>query len=174
MEGDKLESFKNMYNTVFPVLIRIAYHISGDMEVSEDLCQEAFIRYYRRGIPFPTTNQAKYWLIRVVKNLSLNYIKKKTREKRAYNIIARDSNQSAESGETLLINDEINRNVKAAIIKLPYNLRTAIVLREYGGLNYKEIAKILRITEGNVKVRIYRARTCLKNVLEEEKVYVSE
>ena len=74
---DGINTFREVYQQIFPVLIRIAFHITGDMTVSEDLCQEAFIKYHQRMIPFPNIDQAKYWLIRVVKNLSLNFEKRK-------------------------------------------------------------------------------------------------
>jgi len=53
---------------------------------------------------------------------------------------------------------------------LPKNLREVLVLKEYGDLDYQEIAKILGISVGNVKVRAHRARTRLAVVLEEKGV----
>ena len=56
--------FEQVYSEVYPLLFKVAYRISGDLTVSEDLCQEAFIRYYKRIVPLPSQEQAKYWLIR--------------------------------------------------------------------------------------------------------------
>jgi RNA polymerase sigma-70 factor (ECF subfamily) len=56
--------------------------------------------------------------------------------------------------------------VQDAVDKLPRSLRDVIVLKEYGGLPYSEIAKTLGISEGNVKVRVHRARERLTNLLE--------
>ena len=58
--------------------------------------------------------------------------------------------------------------------KLPKNLQDVIMLREYADLNYKEIGKVLGITEGNVKVRIFRAREQLVKIIGEENVFLSD
>jgi len=52
--------------------------------------------------------------------------------------------------------------------KLPENLRIVLILKEYGGLNYKEIGRSLGISEGNVKVRVFRARERLSGLLDAE------
>ena len=61
---------------------------------------------------------------------------------------------------------------KAALDKLPENLRVVLILREYAELNYKEIGRVLGITEGNVKVRIFRAREQLAKIIGENDVYL--
>lgn len=173
-EGTIIESFEKVYDEVFPILFRIVYHITNDTAASEDLCQEAFIRYYNRAIPLPSLDQSKYWLIRVVKNLSFNYIKRKGREHSAYlKVHMEQKKETAESGETELIKKETRVIVQEALKKLPLKLRSVLIFREYGGLSYKEIGKILKITEGNVKVRVFRAREHLNKIIKEGEVYVS-
>ncbi|RKX77257.1 MAG: RNA polymerase subunit sigma-24 [Spirochaetes bacterium] len=166
-KADDLQSFKNIYEKVFPVIFRIAYRITGDMDIAEDLCQEAFLRYYDKATPLASIDEVKYWLIRVVKNLAYNHEKRKGREKSAYEKLSRLPQRSPESGENLFIKKEIRENVQKALNRLPYKLRITLVMREYGGLSYKEIAKILKISEGNVKVRVFRAREILGNIMKE-------
>ncbi len=166
------ESFTSIYEAVYPVIIRVAYHITGNMSVSEDLCQEAFIKYYNRAGTLPTVDQVKYWLIRVIKNLSYNYEKRKGRERKAYEKVIREPQRTEESGEIELIRNETNTIIRNALDKLPHKLRTILVLKEYTGLSYKEIAATLKITEGNVKVRVFRARASLQKLLNEEDIYV--
>ena len=165
--------FEKVYDTVYPLLYKIAYRITGDTDISDDLCQEAFIRYYNRVIPLPNLDQSKYWLIRVVKNLALNYNKRKGREKKAYDRFLKEPKPVVRSGETELLRTESAELVQAALEKLPFKLRSIIVLREFGGLSYKEIAKVAGISESNVKIRVYRAREQLKKHLDEEEVHVS-
>jgi RNA polymerase sigma-70 factor (ECF subfamily) len=62
--------------------------------------------------------------------------------------------------------------VQEALNILPEKLRIVLVLKEYGNLNYKEIASALDISEGNVKVRVYRARERLARYLKEGDLYV--
>lgn len=165
--------FKKVYDAVYPLLYKIAYRMVGDADASNDLCQEAFIRYYKRVIPFPSLDQAKYWLIRVVKNLALNYEKRRGREKKAYDRYLKEPKPEMRSGETELLRTESAKIVQEALEKLPFKLRTAIILREFGGLSYREIAKVTGISESNVKVRVFRAREQLKRNLDEEEIHVS-
>ena len=165
--------FEKVYDAVYPLLFRIAYRITGDTDVSDDLCQEAFIRYYKRVIPLPDVEQSKYWLIRVVKNLALNYEKRKGREKKAYDRYVKEPKPVIRSGESELLRTESAQLVQSALERLPFKLRSVIVLREFGGLSYREIAKVVGISEANVKVRVYRARAQLKKNLDEEEIHVS-
>jgi RNA polymerase sigma-70 factor (ECF subfamily) len=164
--------FRSLYETTFPILFRVAYRIAGTEEAAEDLCQEAFFRLHEKQMVFPSPDDAKYWLIRVVKNASLNYAKRKERERRAYQRAFREDARKIESGEDELMKEEASREVQAALEKLPQNLRMVLVLKEYGELNYKEIGKTLGISEGNVKVRVFRARERLSQLMEKEGGYV--
>jgi len=146
-------------------LFRVACRITGNEEAAEDACQEAFFRYHEKGIVFPNQDEAKYWLIRVVKNSALNYAKKKERERRAYQRAFREKHRTEENGEGDLLRKETRREVTEALEMLPENLRIVLVLKEYGDLNYKEIGRALGISEGNVKVRVFRARERLSALL---------
>ena len=172
-ESQHAESFERVYKEVFPVLFRVAYHITGDKNATEDLCQEAFIRYFNRATPLKTIDDAKYWLIRVVKNLSFNYQKRKGREQKANVKVFNEPQARMPDGEEEYLRTETSRMVRNALERLPPRLRSPIILKEYGGLSYKEIGKILRITEGNVKVRIFRARNQLQQYLDQEGIDVS-
>jgi RNA polymerase sigma-70 factor (ECF subfamily) len=143
------------------------------MDASEDICQEAFIRFYNRGLIFPTIDEAKYWLIRVTKNLSINYVKRKGREQVAVDKIKKQPLKVMKNGEDELILQETTYLVREAIQKLPEKLRAVLVLKEYSDLNYKEIARVLNISESNVKVRVHRAKQQLEKLLDREEVHVS-
>ena len=163
-----IDGFRKLYETAFPILFRIAYRISSSEEAAEDLCQEAFFRLHEKNMVFPSPDEAKYWLIRVVKNASLNYAKRKVRERKAYQRAFREETRTEETGENALIKKETRQEVLEALEKLPDNLRVVLVLKEYGELNYKEIGRTLGISEGNVKVRVFRARERLLGLLKNE------
>jgi len=158
--------FKRLYDSAFPVLFRVAYRITNNTEAAEDLCQESFFRLYERNMVFPNPEEAKYWLIRVVKNASLNYAKRKDRERKAYQRAFKEDYRQEESGEGLLVKKETSEEVQKALDKLPENLRMVLILKEYAEMNYKEIGRILGISEGNVKVRVFRARERLAAILQ--------
>ncbi|GHU23690.1 RNA polymerase subunit sigma-24 [Spirochaetia bacterium] len=157
--------FRKLYDRVFPILFRVAYRIAGTEEAAEDMCQEAFFRLYEKNMVFPSEDDAKYWLIRVVKNASINYAKRKLRERKAYQKALNEVSRIEETGERSLINKETQAEVKEALDKLPENLRIVLILKEYGEMNYKDIGKTLGISEGNVKVRVFRARERLMKIL---------
>jgi len=168
------EKFRRLYTGVFPILFRIACRITTSEEAAEDVCQEAFFRYHEKEMTFPNLDEAKYWLIRVVKNSALNYAKRKERERRAYQRAFREEHRNEESGERDLLRKETRQEVTEALEKLPENLRIVLVLKEYGELNYKEIGRALGISEGNVKVRVFRARERLSVLLKAHDTVVSE
>jgi len=165
MEVSPKENFRRLYTTAFPILFRVAFRITGSEETAEDLCQEAFFRYHEKEMSFPNPDEAKYWLIRVVKNSSLNYAKRKERERKAYQRAFREDQRTEENGEGDLIRKETQQEVMEALERLPENLRIVLILKEYGELNYKEIGRALGISEGNVKVRVFRAREHLAALL---------
>ena len=166
-------SFEAVYEALFPTIFRISLRITGDREIAEDLCHEAFIKLMERPNLLPDMDQCKFWLIRVIKNLSLNHEKRKSREKAASPGSTRLSIGVTESSEKQLIREETRSSVQKALDDLPYNLRAPLVFREYGDLTYKEIGAILGISENNVKVRIFRARERLEKALMEGEEYVS-
>lgn len=172
MEQRAHRRFRDVYETVFPVIIRVVHRITGDLDVAEELCQEAFIRYYARIDQFPDADQAKYWLIRVSKNLALNAAKRSSRERRAYERVGHEPRRVQKEGEQLVLRAESQQRVQQALEQLPEKLKTVLILKEYGGLSYREIGKSLGISEGNVKVRVFRARERLASLLKEDDVYV--
>jgi RNA polymerase sigma-70 factor (ECF subfamily) len=68
--------------------------------------------------------------------------------------------------ETLMQRTQTNQTVMTQINKLPDNYRTVMLLRDIEELSIKEVAEILKISETNVKVRVHRARSALKKLLE--------
>lgn len=165
--------FRAIYDECMQMLFKISYRIVNDEEAAEDLVHDSLIKANEKCLVFPSLNDAKYWLIRVVKNASLNYIKRKDRERKAYEKVLYEDHRKAESGETDLLKQDSMAKAREALKKLPKNLREVLMLREYGDLNYKEIAKVLGITEGNVKVRVFRAREQLLKLIGEDDVFLS-
>jgi len=162
------ETFNRAYTELYPVIFRVAYRIVGDATMAEDMCQEAFIKYYQREEDLPDLNQTKYWLIRVVKNISLNHEKRKSRERVAVDKIKKAPQKKVDTGEDIYLKDETKSEIQKALQSLAYKFRVVLVLKEYAKMNYKEIGDVLGISEGNVKVRVFRAREKLAALLKEK------
>ena len=160
--------FRKLYDTVFPILYRVAYRVAGSAEAAEDLCQDAFYKLYEKNMSFPSMDDAKYWLIRVVKNASLNYAKRKERERLVYQKAFREDTRTTRTGEEELVRKETAGEVNTALAALPEKMRIVLILTENTELNYKEIGRILGISEGNVKIRVFRAREKLQSLLEKQ------
>jgi RNA polymerase sigma factor (sigma-70 family) len=169
-----VERFDEMYAEFYPILYRVIYRITSNEAVTDDICQEAFIKYHEYIGRLPGGEQDKYWLIRVAKNLAFNYSRRQQREQKALSkLFASDKEEEERSGsaDELLAGESIGL-VQKALAKLPEKLRAPLILREYGNLNYKEIGKVLGLSESNVKVRIFRARERLAEILKKEDLYV--
>lgn len=166
-----IKDFEQIYHDFFSQLVRIAYQFTFDMEASEDLCQEAFIRFYRHLERFPTHDDAKFWLIRVVKNLGINFYRKREKEQKKMERIQKMPQKQMKDGETLLLEKEMSSQVKKALEQIPENLRQTLILKEYSGMSYNEIAKAMNLTLSNVKIRIFRARALLAQLLNTEESY---
>lgn len=165
--------FRFIYNQTMILLLKISWRIVNDEEAAEDLVHDSFIKATEKGMIFPSLDDAKFWLIRVVKNASLNYAKRKTRERNAYNRVLYEDKRQQTSGETDYLKNETRKIASEALAKLSKSLKEVIILREYGDLNYKEIGKVLGITEGNVKIRMFRAREQLEKLIGGDDVYLS-
>lgn len=166
--------FKTIYSATMQMLFKISYRIVNDEEAAEDLAHDSLIKANEKQLTFPSMNDAKFWLIRVVKNASLNYVKRKAREKRAYEKVLYEETRIFHSGETELLREESIKSAQGALNRLPPKLKEVVVLAEYSDLNYKEIGKVVGITEGNVKVRIFRARKLLAEMLGAENVFLPD
>jgi len=166
-EGERDAWFRALYPETFTVLFRVARRICYSDEAAEDLVHDSYIKAVERWRIFPTLNDAKYWLIRVVKNGALNYVKRKGREQKVYQRYFRETEERSPSPEDDTLKNHDAEALKGALASLSDKFRSVLVLKEYAGLNYKEIGRVLGISEGNVKVRVFRAREALSALLRE-------
>ena len=164
------DDFRRIYDDNYHLLIQVIMHIVYNIEIAEDLTQEAFERFYVKNMTFPSEDDARYWLLRVSKNLALNHIRRNKREVEMVEKVRHIPSAAVEThdGAEAAVEAENRREVRAAIEALPENLRMVIQLKEYSGLDYRSIAKVLGISETNVKVRVHRARKKLEEILSTE------
>lgn len=130
-----------------------------------DIVQETFLRAYRGIEEFRGDSAFFSWLFRIAQNTAKNHLIARTRRLPETDI---DSNVAAflmehnvealDSPESLLLRDEIERQIFKTIEALPDELREAITLREIEGLSYEEIAVKVGVPIGTVRSRLYRAR----------------
>ena len=161
-------AFKALYDETFTMLWRVARRITNSDEAAEDVVHDSYIKAVERWGIFPTKDDVKYWLIRVVKNNALNWIKRKGREQKVYQRYLKELDGASESPEDVTLKGEASVEMRRYLDRLPEKYRMVLVLKEYGLLNYKEIGRVLGIAEGNVKVRVFRAREALAAMMRED------
>ena len=163
------DSFKFIYEKNYELIMSVINHIVYNQDIAEDLTQEAFERFYLKNMTFPSEEDARFWLLRVAKNLALNSVRRNKREIQMVEKVKRGNDgYSSSDGSSDLVEEERRKEVRAAIESLPENLKLVIQLKEYSNLDYKTIGKVLGISETNVKVRVYRARKKLEELLVKE------
>ena len=178
------ETIKRNSDSVY----RLAFSMVKTVQDAEDIRQEVFIRYIRKNPAFESPEHERAWFIRVTTNLCKNLWKSAWRQKMVsmYAIFA----QSAEcterpvetqmdgsvkdiSGDTagvlsqITLTDEEERIVET-VKRLPIKYRVVIHLFYYEEMSVEEIAAALKLQPSNVRARLTRARTMLKNWLKED------
>jgi len=146
----------------------ISRYIRDSTEVM-DVTQEAFLKAYRALPGFRGESAFYTWLYRIAINTVKNHLVAQGRRPPGDDVEAEVAEQM-EMGNRLrefgtpenhLLTEEIARTVQRALDELPTDLRTAIVLREFEGLSYEEIANAMDCPIGTVRSRIFRAREAI-------------
>jgi RNA polymerase sigma-70 factor (ECF subfamily) len=142
----------------------ISRYVYDNQEVM-DLTQETFIKAYRAIERFRGDSAFYTWLYRIAVNTAKNFLESRGRRPQSSADIADAENfddgrrlRDLASPERLLQKDELQEALSQAIAALPEELRSAFLLREYDGLSYEDIARILECPIGTVRSRIFRAR----------------
>ncbi|HAJ32082.1 MAG TPA: RNA polymerase sigma factor SigW [Candidatus Atribacteria bacterium] len=162
-----IDNYKNMvYN--------LAYRMSNSPHEAEDISQEAFLRAYQSLAHFNPSYKFSTWLYQITLNIVRDKYKKKeidyvsldtpikTDDSEFYHQPADLTNNP----EQIISQKENLQTIQQAIYSLPLKYREVIVLRHLQDLSYIEIANILKLPQGTVKVRLYRAREQLRKILE--------
>ena len=141
-----------------------------DQDEVADVTQEAFIKAYRALANFRGDTQFYTWLYRIAINTAKNHLVAKSRRPPNTDKDINDGEFSENSvvleaedqPETLLARDQLQSVILAAVDDLQEDLRTALMLREFDGLSYEEIAEIMACPVGTVRSRIFRARETIE------------
>jgi RNA polymerase sigma-70 factor (ECF subfamily) len=171
----ELVALEELFNRYRNQVFSLAYRMTGNPSDAEDLCQEIFLQVMRKIGSFEGRSSFSTWLYRVAMNRSRDYLRRK---KRSPELLSHEGNPPerhdphiATSGglESVAISSEAQRLVQEALMELPVSLRAPLVLHELEGMQYHEVASLLKLPVGTVKSRIFRARIKLAEVLEPHK-----
>jgi RNA polymerase sigma-70 factor, ECF subfamily len=169
--GGDLDSFNQLVLRWERPIYALAYRVIGREEEARDVAQETFLRAFRALSGFKGQAKFSSWLYRITLNLCRDWIR---RERRAPVAQAPEGvdllelaseTEPVESIEDLVARRELGRAVAKAMALLPEEQRTAIVLKEYHGLTFQEIAELLDCPLSTVKTRLYQGLTVLRKQL---------
>lgn len=172
--GD-MDSFNQLVSRWERPIYALAFRTLGREEDARDVVQEAFLRAYRGLRGFKGEAKFSSWLYRITLNLCRDWIR---RERRAPIVqvpegtdavdLADERASPAESVETLVARREMSQAVARAMAELPDEQRAAILLKEYHGLTFQEIAEMLGCPLSTVKTRLYQGLSVLRRRLERQ------
>lgn len=169
--GGNVDLFEVLIRRYNSSLYRIGRTYRFNHQDTEDLMQDSYISAYRNLKSFENRSAFKTWISRIMFNQCYQRLHKPSFK----NEIITDDLQSEKSNvmfhnksknENTPVNQELGHVIENAIHEIPEDYRIIFTLRELNGLSVAETAETVHISESNVKVRLNRAKTMLRNEIE--------
>lgn len=163
--GNK-EAFDELVRRYGKRVYHSAYSFLRNVDDASDIVQEVFLRAYRSLGTFDPRRALFPWLYRITRNLCINRVRKSSNREATIpdeNMLKADS----EDPLSLVVREEQQRDLAAAVERLPEKHRQIIVLKHFQDCSYAEMAEILDVPIGTVMSRLYNARTKLRDMLSE-------
>lgn len=145
------------------MVFSLACRFMNDEHEAEDISQEAFIRVYRAAPTYTPDAKFTTWLYTIVKNLCFNAIRKRNLAR----VLPIDDENVPEPASPspgqldVLLREQVRERVAGAVSRLPENMRLAVLLHKFHGMQYDEIAGIFQCSVNAVKLRVHRAKAIL-------------
>ncbi|OQX97800.1 MAG: hypothetical protein B6I24_07575 [Bacteroidetes bacterium 4572_128] len=155
------ETFKYIYNKYFDNIRRYLYYRSNDTELSTDIAQEVFIKFWKKD--FKYNKKTKSLLYKIASNLFVDYIRKKKNETEYLKEIKFQFKEA--SLENNLEYKELKENYEKKLARLPEKQRTTFLMHRMENLKYKEIAERLKVSIKTVEKRMSMALSELKKII---------
>ncbi|MGA2696758.1 MAG: sigma-70 family RNA polymerase sigma factor [Terriglobales bacterium] len=153
-------------------MVRFMYRMAHNTAAAEDLAQEVFLRVYRSRESYEASAKFTTWLYRIASNLAVNHARD-TRHERAENQVSLDE-PDEETGmtmdvadSTLSVEENIVRRERMMAIRekvhaLPERQKIAVIMHKYQQMDYKQIGKVLKLSESATKSLLFRAYETLR------------
>ena len=170
--GGDADSFNQLILRWERPIYALAYRVIGREEDARDVCQETFLRAFRALPGFKGEAKFSSWVYRICLNLCRDWMRKQRRAPTVQMPEGIDPVEMAsergpiESIETLVERRELSGVVAEAMALLPEEQRMAIILKEYHGMTFQEIADLQGCPLSTVKTRLYQGLTVLRRHLE--------
>jgi len=172
-QGER-ECFEILVRRYMEKAYHIAFKFTRETGTAKDLSQDAFLRAYAKIKQFDGRSSFYTWFYRIVVNLCLDYARRQRRVTwESLDKMAEDSGEQSQFADSSLapeqhaIAGETKRRVDRTLDDMPKKQRTAFLLRNHQGLSIADVAKVMKTTEGTVRVYLHRAVAALRQSLVE-------
>lgn len=168
---EKRDKLGELYIKYKKLMYSIAYDILNDIHEAEDVVQHAIIKiaYYIEKIDDVNSNKTKHLVITIVKNTSIDIYRRKKRNLIIDIDVLSDTLESNEIPlDDLVIRLSEAKEISEKLSELKNEYADILTLKYYHQFNNEEIADILNITNENARIRLFRARNCLKKLMTNE------
>ncbi len=170
------ESFNQLILRWERSIFALAFRVLGREEDARDVCQETFLRAFRSIKGFKGQSKFSSWLYRIALNLCRDWMR---RERRSATLTPLDEEAEPapsgavrpESAEDHAVRQDMKRVITHAMSALSDDQRITIVLKEYHGLTFREIADLQGCPLSTVKTRLYQALGVLRRHLQRDGVH---
>lgn len=158
------EMVERTYSAVFASLFRLC----ADNDLAADLTQETYQKAWVALPKFNGRSQLFTWLYRIAYTTFLNHIRRPRRTTSIDEPTMPEVSDGAPAADELLAANEESERLRAAVLRLPEDLRFTVTAHFWGGLAVKEIAHIEDITTVAIRKRLHKAFSLLEAILDEE------
>lgn len=152
------KAFSELYNRYSGKIYSYCRRFLGDISLAKDIFQDTFLKFYNISKEEKEMPNVSAYLLTIAHNLCINA---KKREKSHYEI----EDYMVTTIDTRHENDELLDLIHHAMELLPDEYKEVFILREYQGLSYQETSEILHIPPTTVKIRLFRARNKIREIL---------
>ena len=174
-QNGEISSYNQLIYRYKDRLFNYIYQFVHDIDLAEDLLQDTFLKLYTHKNSYKEVAKFSTWLYTIAANLARTELRKIKRRKtfsvselsnddREY-IISSDASDQSED----YLTENFEKKIQNALVQLPDDFKTIIILRDIQELSYDEISNITKLALGTVKSRINRARLKLRDIIKENR-----
>ena len=159
-------------------VLSVLHHVVGNRDLAEDLTQDVFLRVFRARKSYTPGSKFSTWLFTITNNVALNALRRRKRKPEHQFALVDESStcmptiehavpeNSALLPTRQLDHQELRETVRMAVDSLSENQRMAVLLNKFEGMNYAEIAQVMKLSPQAIKSLLCRARSNLRVILE--------